>query len=160
MEKEVENTREMLLLEQIEDNPDVTQANLADLLGVAVGTVNWHIKRLISKGYVKVKRAQRRKLKYIITPEGIALRARLTMNYINTSFELYRLVRNRVIARLDELLQKGHNRIRLVQKTESNEILEIFHLTCLEKGIEITEDPGMPALVIDGLQVFIEEAAE
>ena len=37
-----------------------------------------HIKRLVDKGYVKVKRAQRKKLRYIITPSGIAFRARLT----------------------------------------------------------------------------------
>ena len=78
METPEENVRELTLLEQIERDPDVTQASLATQLGVAVGTVNWHIKRLVAKGYVKVKRAERKKLRYIITPEGIALRARLT----------------------------------------------------------------------------------
>jgi len=71
-EPQTDPAREILLLEKIEDDPDVTQASLAALLGVAVGTVNWHLRRLIEKGYVKVKRAQRRKLRYIITPEGIA----------------------------------------------------------------------------------------
>ena len=154
---ETENKREMLLLEQIEDDPDITQASLADMLGVAVGTVNWHLKRLVAKGYVKVKRAQRRKLRYIITPEGIALRARLTMNYINTSFELYRLVRQRVNARLDELIRNGQHQVRLVQETDSDEIIEICELTCLEKGVEIVDDPSAPALIIDGLQVKIEK---
>jgi len=59
--------REIILLEQIEQDPDVTQASLAAQLGVAVGTVNWLLRRMIEKGYVKIKRAQRRKLKYIIT---------------------------------------------------------------------------------------------
>jgi len=80
METPEETIRELNLLEQIEHDPDVTQASLATQLGVAVGTVNWHIKRLIEKGYVKVKRAERKKLRYIITPEGIALRARLTVD--------------------------------------------------------------------------------
>ena len=88
METQPDPDRELILLEQIERDPDVTQASLASQLGVAVGTVNWHLKRLIDKGYVKVKRAQRRKLRYIITPEGIALRARLTVNYIETSMRL------------------------------------------------------------------------
>src|SRR5512139_4106661 len=88
--------RELNLLEQIESDPDITQATLADRLDVAVGTVNWHIKRLVSKGYVKVKRAQRRKLRYIITPEGLALRARLTVNYIEASMDLYRRTRQHV----------------------------------------------------------------
>src|SRR5215213_8031899 len=66
-----EELRELTLLENIESDPDVNQSTLATQLGVAVGTVNWHLKRLIAKGYVKVKRAERKKLRYIITPEGI-----------------------------------------------------------------------------------------
>ena len=85
MTNELLTDRDLILLEQIEFDPDVTQASLAAQLGVAVGTVNWHLKRLIAKGYVKVKRAQRRKLKYIITPEGLAFRALLTVDYIESS---------------------------------------------------------------------------
>ena len=74
----------------------MNQSTLATQLGVAVGTVNWHFKRLIAKGYVKVKRAERKKLRYIITPEGIALRARLAVDYVEHSFSLYRKTRQRV----------------------------------------------------------------
>ncbi|NLB72053.1 MAG: winged helix-turn-helix transcriptional regulator, partial [Chloroflexi bacterium] len=81
------------MLTHIEANPDINQVTLADELGVAVGTINWHLKRMVAKGYVKVKRAQRKKLRYIITPEGIALRAALTVDYIKNSFNLYRQVR-------------------------------------------------------------------
>ncbi len=80
MPENPETTREMILLEQIENDPNITQASLATQLGVAVGTVNWHLKRMIAKGYVKVKRAERRKLRYIITPEGITFRTRLTVD--------------------------------------------------------------------------------
>ena len=55
------------LLEAIEQNPDTTQASLATQLGVAVGSVNWHLKRMTRKGYVKVTQLQRRKLKYFVT---------------------------------------------------------------------------------------------
>ena len=57
METANEELRELTLLENIENDPDVNQSTLATQLGVAVGTVNWHIKRLIAKGYVKVKRS-------------------------------------------------------------------------------------------------------
>ena len=53
---------DLTILEHIEDEPDTTQAGLAEKLGVAVGTVNWHLKRLVEKGYVKVKRAERKKI--------------------------------------------------------------------------------------------------
>ncbi|MBT4090482.1 MAG: winged helix-turn-helix domain-containing protein, partial [Deltaproteobacteria bacterium] len=39
--------RDLVILERIERDPDETQASMATQLGVAVGTINWHIKRLI-----------------------------------------------------------------------------------------------------------------
>ena len=133
--------RELSLLEQIEHNPDISQATLAAQLGVAVGTVNWHLKRLVSKGYVKVKRAQRRKLRYIITPEGIALRARLTVNYIETSLDLYRRTRRHVRELLLQVKQAGHE---TVQITGEGDIADICRLTCLEQGVNIAERPANP----------------
>src|SRR3990172_7204032 len=62
--------RELKLISEIEHDPDATQIGLAQKLGVAVGTVNWHLKRMVAKGYVKVKRAERRKLRYILTRSG------------------------------------------------------------------------------------------
>src|SRR5450759_5065570 len=109
MTASTENARELALLENIERDPDITQVSLASQLGVAVGTVNWHLKRLIAKGYVKIKRADRKKLRYIITPEGITLRTLLTMDYIEQQFLLYRNTRKRIIERLDTLQQAGYN---------------------------------------------------
>ena len=114
MENSTEVNRELALLESIEQDPDVTQANLASQLGVAVGTINWHIKRLIEKGYVKIKRAERKKLRYIITPEGIAMRAHLTVDFIEQQFDLYRNTRQRVKEHINEIEQAGYSTIRLV----------------------------------------------
>jgi DNA-binding MarR family transcriptional regulator len=146
------------LLEQIELDPDVSQASLAAQLGVAVGTVNWHIKRLISKGYVKVKRAQRRKLRYIITPEGLAFRARLTVNYIETSMRLYRKTRIRVRELLTEIRLEGYDQVHIEGE---GDIAEICRLTCLEQGIKVVEkysNPGstyMPVLDVQGTKVLL-----
>src|SRR6476660_952805 len=96
MESPNEELRELTLLENIENDPNVNQSTLATQLGVAVGTVNWHLKRLIAKGAVKVARAERKKLRYIITPEGLALRARLAIGYVERSFSVYRRTRQRV----------------------------------------------------------------
>src|SRR4030066_2457157 len=111
MTENPEATREMNLLEQIENDPNITQASLATQLGVAVGTVNWHLKRMIAKGYVKVKRAERRKLRYIIPPDGIAFRAMLTIDYIEQSMLLYRRTRQRVRELLGEVRGKGYDRV-------------------------------------------------
>jgi DNA-binding MarR family transcriptional regulator len=146
MAENPEATREMILLEQIENDPNITQASLATHLGVAVGTVNWHLKRMIAKGYVKVKRAERRKLRYIITPEGITFRARLTIDYIEQSFLLYRNIRKRVRELLGELKKAGFEQVCIEGdvssddpklSSQTNDILDICRLTCMEQGVRV-----------------------
>ena len=150
--------RELILLEEIEQDPDVTQASLAVMLGVAVGTVNWHLQRLVSKGYVKVKRAQRRKLRYIITPEGLAFRAHLAINYIETSMRLYRKTRQRVRELLIQARQAGYSQVQIVG---DGDIADICRLTCLEQGIRINEaeqdgsKDKIPVLEVQGAKVFL-----
>lgn len=145
--------RDLALLQEIEADPDVSQAKLAEDLGVAIGTVNWHIKRLIEKGFIKVKRARRRKLRYIITPEGISLRAKLTLAYVQQSFELFRKVRKRVLKLLEELDRANVKAVRLVGH---GDIAEVCRLTIMEQHFTLTEDPDASRLVVDGLDVILE----
>ena len=149
---EQENTRALEMLTHIEANPDITQVTLADELGVAVGTINWYLKRLISKGYVKVKRAQRKKLRYIITPEGIALRTNLTVDYIKTSFDLYRRIRERTSVCLEQLKSAGFNEVRILGE---GEIAEVIRLTCLEHNVILTQRTNAPKIRIEGLKLAL-----
>jgi DNA-binding MarR family transcriptional regulator len=152
MDLSQDTKHDLNLLEQIEHDPDVTQANLADHLGVAVGTVNWHLKRLIAKGYIKVKRAERRKLRYIITPEGIALRARLTIDYIEQSMLLYRHCRQRVRNLLLEVKRNGCDSVRI---DGEGDIADICRLTCLEQGVRVVEGDMAPVLQVRGIKVHL-----
>jgi DNA-binding MarR family transcriptional regulator len=161
MEQSSNNTRDLGLLEYIERDPDVNQATLAANLGVAVGTVNWHLKRLIAKGYVKVKRAQRRKLRYIITPKGVSLRARLTLEYIENSFRLYRETRKEIVRLLDEVRMDGYKKVRIgCQNDGKNDIVDICRLTCMEQGIQVVEDGDAPILEIRGMKVVLHKGEE
>lgn len=144
--------RELALLENIEKNPDVTQASLATQLGVAVGTVNWHLRRLIDKGYVKIKRAERKKLRYIITPEGIALRALLTVDYVEQQFLLYRNTRKSVGEKLQQVKAAGFDRVSIHGE---GDVADICRLSCLEQGITCTTDANAPVLEIIGLKVAL-----
>lgn len=151
MKTSLDSVRDLSLLEEIEKDPDVTQALLANQLDVAVGTVNWHIKRLINKGYVKVKRAQRRKLLYIITPEGIAFRARLTIEYVERSMKLYRVTRKLVTDYLLEVKLAGYDSVKInYERQGPDDIMDICRLTCLEHQIQILEEGEIPELIIQG----------
>ncbi len=157
METSPDTGREMAILEHIEHDPDVTQATLATQLGVAVGTVNWHLKRLISKGYVKIKRAERKKLRYIITPEGIALRGRLTVDYVEQQFKLYRNMRQRVKEQIENIRLAGYKSVKI---EGGGDVADVCRLTCIEQGLEITQDGDAPVLEVRGLKVLLHMEVE
>ena len=157
MDDSVRATRDLTLLEEIERDPDTSQITLATRLGVAVGTVNWHLKRLVAKGYIKVKRAERKKLRYIITPEGIALRARLTVAYVENQMTLYRQIRDEAQRVLKLVRQEGFRAVHIVG---DGDIADVCRLSCLEQGIPIVEDSkdgSVATLEIKGKQIVLRE---
>ena len=142
------------LLEEIEKNPDTTQATMAGQLGVAVGSVNWYLKRLVRKGYVKVTRLQRRKLKYFITPQGLALKAHLTSQYLEASLRVYRELRQSARDTLTEVQEAG---FRAVYIEGNSEAIEIFRLTCLEQNVSVASNrsDNVPTVTVQGADFSI-----
>jgi DNA-binding MarR family transcriptional regulator len=150
---DTESDRDLILLQEIENDPHATQASLANRLGVAIGTINWHLKRLVAKGYVKVRRIERRKLLYIITPEGLTLRANLTIDYIQNSFRLYRLVRERTMEAIRQVKDAGFSAVRLEGQ---GDVADVCRLTCLEQGLSVVTDGHLPTLQTRDLKIFVQ----
>jgi len=150
-----ESERELRILEALEQNPDTTQASLAAQLGVAVGSVNWYLKRLIRKGYVKITHLERRKLKYFVTPQGLALKARLTSEYMDYSLRVYRQLRQAAREVLAQVRAAGYTAICTGGHGEA---MEILHLTCLEEGLTIEKNPAapLPKVRAEGVRFVVE----
>lgn len=84
------NYRVMRLLEK---NPDLTQRELAEQLGVSVGGLNYCLKALMEKGLVKMKNFANSKNKfgyvYVLTPRGMSEKASLTSQFLKRKMEEY-----------------------------------------------------------------------
>jgi len=133
--------RQLHILEALEREPATTQARLAAQLGMAVGSVNWYLKRLIRKGYAKVTQMERRRLKYFVTPQGLALKARLTSEYMEVSLRVYRELRQAAQETLASVREAGFTAVRADGRDEA---MEIFRLTCLEEGVGAEKDSSSP----------------
>lgn len=129
--------REYKLLEAIAQDETVTQAGLASGLGIAVGSVNWYIKRLISRGYLKATRMDRTRLRYNLTPEGMAAFTRNATQYVKDSLQIYRDLRGEARALVGQMQRQDIARVRL---DGDDEIMDILRLTCIEAGIEVSAD--------------------
>lgn len=131
--------REYRLLEAISDDESATQANLATHLGIAVGSVNWYIKRLISRGYLKATRMDRTRLRYNLTSKGMAAFTRNATQYMKDSLLVYRNLRGEAQTVVDDMLRRE---IKSVYLDGDDEIMDILRLTCIEAGIHLQTEPG------------------
>jgi DNA-binding MarR family transcriptional regulator len=153
--------KELELLEALAEKPEARQLDLAARLGVAVGTINWHLKRLAAKGYIKVKRIGRWQWGYILTPRGMTQKARLTVAYIHSSMSLYREARTRSRALLNKVKQAGYREVML---KGNGDLVDVCRLTCLEQGIHCAPSKGgkqdVPILTVEGIDIVISWPAE
>ena len=73
--------RELRIIEEISQDKNLTQRKISHKLGLSLGMTNIILKRLASKGYIEVKGLNRRKVQYILTPEGFAEKTKESYRY-------------------------------------------------------------------------------
>lgn len=122
------------LLSEIAQDSMVTQASLSKRLGIAVGSVNWYIKRLIKRGYVKVSHLDRTRLQYDLTPEGMSVFTERAMQYAKDSLKVYTSFRQKAQKVISQLRSRDITKVYL---EGNDEIMDIMRLTCLEAGLTL-----------------------
>ena len=130
--------RDLHILSAIEEGAPLTQRALAERLDVALGLANLCLKRLVRRGYIKVVRfndrpAARKRLRYLLTPKGLAEKSRLTYEHTIYALNLYRRTRQTLREALGGLGQRGLKRIALYG---TGDAAELAYLTLKEFGLE------------------------
>ena len=126
------------LLNEIAQDSMGTQANLSDRLGIAVGSVNWYIKRLIQRGWVKVSHLDRTRLKYDLTAKGMTVLSQRALLYARDSLKVYSEYRKKAKILVKDLKEQD---IRSVYIEGDDEVMDIMRLTCIENEILLSDAP-------------------
>lgn len=135
-----EARRELEILSTIAEGRPVTQRALAERLGIALGLANLYLKRLARKGLIKVTTIPPNRIRYLLTPRGLAEKTRLTYEYLHASLRLYRDARQRLRDALEPLLEPRSTRIALYG---TGEAAELTYLTLRELDVPV-------AAILDG----------
>jgi EPS-associated MarR family transcriptional regulator len=92
----------------LQSSPDLTQREIAQLLGVSTSGLNYCLNALIDKGWVKVHNFSESKNKfgyvYLLTPSGIAEKAALTGRFLQRKLLEYEALRSEIESLSDEAL--------------------------------------------------------
>ena len=95
------------VLRALQDNPQLSQRQLAEVIGVSLGKTNYCLRSLIEKGYVKAENfsANPRKLGYVyqLTPQGLAAKARITARFLKRKVEEHEALKEEIAALREEV---------------------------------------------------------
>ena len=120
-----ENIHILRLMGEIERDASPSQRELSSRLNLSLGLVNTFIKRLVSKGYFKVKNMPRNRVKYFLTPKGLARKSKLTVEYLQYSVNFYKDIKNLLINKFKEM-EKA--RLNTVMFFGAGEVAELAYL--------------------------------
>jgi hypothetical protein len=121
------------MLDAVASNEHVTQRRLSAQLGVALGLTNIYVRRLIRKGYIKCVNVPSNRLRYLITPRGLAEKTRLTYRFMNDSLRVYREIRLYLSEVLRPCVESGVKRVAVVG---TGEAAELAYISLREHGLE------------------------
>jgi DNA-binding MarR family transcriptional regulator len=114
------------LMGEIDRNGNYTQRELSHRLNLSLGLVNTFLKRLVSKGYFKVKTMPRNRVKYFLTPEGLARKSKLTVEYLQYSVNFYRDIKKLLINKFKEMEKNNVNSVLFYGAGEVAELAYLY----------------------------------
>ncbi len=105
------------LLKTLEENPDLSQRDLAKRLGISLGKVNFCLNALVAKGSLKINNFRNNNNKlayaYLLTPQGIEEKAKITVSFLKRKMREYEMLSKEI----DEL-KRETERIGLMERAQ------------------------------------------
>jgi len=140
------------LLSEVADEQPVSQRELAKRLGIALGLVNSYLKNFVAKGFIRIKDYPQNRYAYLLTPNGMAEKARLAYQHVNYFTSLYTLTRQDYLALFRRLEEAG---VKEVLFCGVDEVAEVAYLSLQETGLKLAGvmDDGLPGRAFFGVPV-------
>lgn len=131
--KPPQEIRELNLLQELEKNPVISQRELSNKFGIALGVTNACLKRMVRRGWIRISGLNRKKIGYFLTPKGFAEKTKLTLNLISWTVQHYSTLKDHIAKRLLEMEREGVKRIVFYGVSDE---MEVAYLTL--QGVDIT----------------------
>lgn len=91
---------QLRIMRVLHNNPEHSQRQMAKELNVSVGKINYCLRALLDKGYIKINNfnnsSNKLKYVYLLTPKGISEKAKLTANFVYRKMREYEKLKNEI----------------------------------------------------------------
>ena len=127
--------RELAILEKLENNGHLTQRDLSKEVGIALGLVNHLLRKMVKKGWIKIKNIDAKKIRYLITPEGAMEKSSLLYKRVESTIHFYLDAKRVIKGKVEHLKGDG---VKSVSIYGINHISEVLFIVLKELGLELT----------------------
>lgn len=131
---DVKDIRKLQLLEEISAENTISQRDLSQTLNISLGLVNTFVKRLVKKGYCKVRTIPKNRVKYILTPAGAMEKTRLTYEYISSSYQYLKDAKRRLQSLYSDFEKEGNKDIVFYG---AQELAEVAYLSLQDTNLRL-----------------------
>ena len=122
------------ILQSLENGEQPSQRQLSSQLGINVASINFALKKLTKRGFVKMLGANPRRMQYILTPKGIAEKTQLAYKFFDRNFHFYKAVRKDVEDKIGSIQFNDKKRVALYGVTD---LMELAYLVIQDKELEL-----------------------
>jgi len=134
------------ILQSLENGEQISQRQLSSQLGINVASINFALKKLTKRGFVKMLGVNPRRMQYILTPKGIAEKTQLAYKFFDRNFHFYKAVRKDVEDKIGSIQFNDKKRVALYGVTD---LMELAYLVIQDKELELV------AIVDDEMKIRI-----
>ncbi len=117
--------REFELINIIRDRIHCNQRKISQHLDLSLGMTNMLIRRLVSKGYIRIRQLNKKKVEYLLTPKGFAEKMRKSLKYTLKTIDSISLIKSKINILISQLYEEGERVFYLVGKSDLVTLVEI-----------------------------------
>jgi len=125
MNSSIISERELKIIDEVSRDKNLTQRKISRNSGLSLGMTNLILKRLASKGYIKVKGLDRRKVQYILTPKGFTEKAKKSYRYFLKTIHSLKEMKKKIQELVLIEYEKGKTYFIILGAGELADIIEL-----------------------------------
>jgi DNA-binding MarR family transcriptional regulator len=133
----MQTEKELEILEQIKESPEIRQRDLAATAGLSLGMTNAILKRLAEKGWLMIRRINNRNIAYAVTPKGIEEITRRSFRFFKKTIRNVVSYRHSIVDLAVKIKAQGYTGLILVGSSDLDFIVE---QACRESGLDFVKD--------------------
>ncbi|HOW35803.1 MAG TPA: winged helix-turn-helix transcriptional regulator [Candidatus Omnitrophota bacterium] len=134
-----------------------SQRDLSRRLNLSLGMTNMLLRRLIAKGYIRIRQLNQKKIDYILTPEGFKEKMRKSVKYTLKTINSIGLIKERFKALLKELYEKGERKFLILGESDLASLIEVAVRELSLKDCHVERIKDLPSNGADGTILVCQE---